>query len=525
MKKFVCLLLVLMALALNVNAYDAIIDGMYFNLNEEDLTATITHKGGSYGYSDGMNSYTGTEVVVPKTVVFVGKTYNVVAVNSYAFYMCPNLTRVVLHDGILSIGSYAFNRSTSLIDIVIPIAIENVGEGAFGETPWFDNLPDGCVYVGTVLYQYKGEPMDVVSVEVKEGTTSISNYAFSSCMKMSTVTLPSSLKKIGKEAFYSCSSIKEITIPENVVYLGDGCFNSCTYLESIVLPEGLEYIGDKAFNKCTRLTEIVIPHSVKTLGWGCFKESGLISAIVGDGVEEIPSGAFAACNLMTVKLGKSVKKIDSYAFSSKKGAEADISTFVIDADTAPYAAHDAFIKFQPNCNFQVPCGSYSSYHSLTLPYANCNVTENIYSLNVYSNYFADDTWVERVTLGHILFHKMPSCQDNVAKIEAVPYFGNYKFVHWSDGSTDNPRTIELYQDTMFYAIFAEKGTDLDYFDAQEPKIYSKDNTLFVEENEMDFRITTTDGRVIFCGREQQIVLPKGLYLIVFEDGFVHKFVI
>ena len=69
MKKIIFLLVCLLMLVANVNAYDAIIDGMYFNLNEETLTATITHKGGQYGYSDGLNSYLGSEVIVPAPIV------------------------------------------------------------------------------------------------------------------------------------------------------------------------------------------------------------------------------------------------------------------------------------------------------------------------------------------------------------------------------------------------------------------------------------------------------------------------
>ena len=38
-------------------------------------------------------------------------------------------------------------------------------------------------------------------------------------------------------------------------------------------------------------------------------------------------------------------------------------------------------------------------------------------------------------------------------IEATPNYG-YHFKQWSDGNTDNPRTIELRQDTAFEAIFA-----------------------------------------------------------------------
>ena len=60
---------------------------------------------------------------------------------------------------------------------------------------------------------------------------------------------------------------------------------------------------------------------------------------------------------------------------------------------------------------------------------------------------------------------------------------------------------------------------------QASKIYTKNNTLFIEENEMNFRIMTTDGKIIYSGKEQQIVLPNGLYFIIFENGYTYKFVL
>ena len=78
---------------------------------------------------------------------------------------------------------------------------------------------------------------------------------------------------------------------------------------------------------------------------------------------------------------------------------------------------------------------------------------------------------------------------------------------------------------MLYAIFKEKNSDvtINNLNEQALKIYTKNNTLFIEENEMYFRIMTTDGKTIYSGKEQQIVLPNGLYFIIFENGYTYKF--
>ena len=48
------------------------------------------------------------------------------------------------------------------------------------------------------------------SVILGEGITSIGNYAFYSCTKLTSITLPSTIKSIGKRAFNDCP-LAEIT--------------------------------------------------------------------------------------------------------------------------------------------------------------------------------------------------------------------------------------------------------------------------------------------------------------------------
>ena len=46
--------------------------------------------------------------------------------------------------------------------------------------------------------------------------------------------------------------------------------------------------------------------------------------------------------------------------------------------------------------------------------------------------------------------------------------------------------------------------------------------LFVENNDLSFRVLNSDGKVVYSGREQQIILPSGVYLIHFENGYTYK---
>ncbi|MCR4738303.1 MAG: C10 family peptidase [Bacteroidales bacterium] len=75
--------------------------------------------------------------------------------------------------------------------------------------------------------------------------------------------------------------------------------------------------------------------------------------------------------------------------------------------------------------------------------------EKIRSYNVILS-VADSTLYGKVSGAGVYTHVSP------AIISATPDYG-YHFVQWSDGSTDNPRTIRLTQDTNFTAIFGKNA--------------------------------------------------------------------
>ena len=72
------------------SAYDAKIDGIYYNLIPKGKAAMVV--GGDEKYRD--------EISIPSTVVYEGETYKVESVSPWAFRECTNLTKVTLSNGI-----------------------------------------------------------------------------------------------------------------------------------------------------------------------------------------------------------------------------------------------------------------------------------------------------------------------------------------------------------------------------------------------------------------------------------------
>ena len=102
------------------------------------------------------------------------------------------------------------------------------------------------------------------------GVTSIGNYAFYSCLSLSSITLPNSVTSIGSSTFYNCPNLTSITIPNGVTSIQGQTFASCTGLTSVTIPESVTSILGSAFYGCSGLTSLIIPSSTMTFAWGSF---------------------------------------------------------------------------------------------------------------------------------------------------------------------------------------------------------------------------------------------------------------
>ena len=82
----------------------------------------------------------------------------------------------------------------------------------------------------------------------------ISGQSYFSHAKLSSLSLPKSLKYIGDGAFAN-NSITSLNLPSNLKYIGDNSFENNS-ITSLNIPNSVEYLGDVAFknNKISSLT-------------------------------------------------------------------------------------------------------------------------------------------------------------------------------------------------------------------------------------------------------------------------------
>ena len=133
-----------MSMAISVAlAYDDCIDGIYYNFDIGNGTATVTYQR-EYGsdYSE--------DVIIPETVTYNGTLYSVISIGENAFYNCTGLTSIAIPEGVTEIKMCAFSGCENLSNISFPNSLANIRQQAFEYCSSLTSIiiPDNVVEIG-----------------------------------------------------------------------------------------------------------------------------------------------------------------------------------------------------------------------------------------------------------------------------------------------------------------------------------------------------------------------------------------
>ena len=153
----------------------------------------------------------------------------------------------------------------------------------------------------------------IKSVVIKNGVTSIGQWAFCECEKIERIAIPNSVTRIGIQAFYGCENLTSVAIPNSVNNIEDGAFSRCWNLASVNIPDSVTEIKSDLFQGC-KFDSITIPNSVTSIENNAFAGTNLTEISIPDSVKSIKT-AFRDCkNLSSVTIGKSLTSIFTDAF-------------------------------------------------------------------------------------------------------------------------------------------------------------------------------------------------------------------
>ena len=150
--------------------------------------------------------------------------------------------------------------------------------------------------------------------------TSIGNFAFYNCTRLTSITIPDGVTGIGQRTFRYCTNLTSVPIPDSVTSMGVRAFQSCQSLTSITIGNGVTSIGEATFSSCVRLIDITIGQSVTSIGNDAFRDcNSLTSITIPNSVTSIGDDAFRDCNSLTnIMIGQSVTSIGDSAFEDSR---------------------------------------------------------------------------------------------------------------------------------------------------------------------------------------------------------------
>lgn len=360
------------------------------------------------------HNYTGN-LVIPETIAYNSRTYNVNRIEERCFINCAGLTSVILPSTINYISPECFENCTGLTSITIPSAVNTIGWCAFMNCTGLTAInynADNCYGYESSFYGCE----NISTINIGDNVRVVSSLTFQACKNITNLTIGknvetfhwnaladtlNSLNTVNYNAInmnvldnrYTNSyrglfegrinTIANITIGNeveiiqaltfsgcsnltSVAFNADSCtsvgysepaFSSCHNINSFIFGNNVKSIPAYLCSHMENLTSVTIPNSVKIIGDGAFRNcTGLTSITIPDATSRI-SWTFLGCTgLQSVTVGSSVE----YMSGAFRGCS-HLTSIRSRAEYPPICNEDSFNGVPAYADVIVPCGAAYRY--------------------------------------------------------------------------------------------------------------------------------------------------------------------
>ena len=424
----------------NVFTYDSSLTTVYFNAD----SCRFMGKYDSYN-----NMFYPVFFGSPISTLIIGN--NVKRIPDYAFSFCSNLTSVSIPNSVTNIGKYAFYNCTGLTSVTIPNSVRKIGEDAFFSCRSMTTLTIGKS-VDTIETGAFGCDSNLTTVYFNADSCKLMNFydnidnlylVFGACPNFRTLVIGNNVKIIPVLAFSYCTGLTSVTIGNSVTSIGQSAFYNCTGLTSVTIPNSVTSIGDYAFNNCTGLTSITFRRANTTIGNNNFNGLPIGLPI------HIPCGSSAWYRSNLQNFYNFIEELQySYSVTSQDTTKGTVATV-----TFPTCNNNSAWTISATANNGYTFNHWSDGDTNTQRTLTVNMDTTIVAHFVSVQPWYTFSVVSEDTLkGTVQIITQPSQANPQATFVALPNTG-YTFSRWSDGNTQNPRSITVTQDTALVAYF------------------------------------------------------------------------
>ena len=186
---------------------------------------------------------------------------------------------------------------------------------------------------------------------------------------LGSITIPYNVKKINYSAFEGCNSLKQINFnPSGLLEeIESESFQYCRSLTSVVIPSGVKRLKSYCFYYCVNLSEVTLPNTVQDIASYVFSKSALETIHIPNSVQSLGYDAFGS-NLKEVYYASDIsswfKILPRYSISFNSYTQ----FFLLDSATNSYVLLESLII--PNDVEIVTDGIFEHYkflQSITIP--------------------------------------------------------------------------------------------------------------------------------------------------------------
>ena len=156
---------------------------------------------------------------------------NVLTIEEVRFMRCKRLLSLTLAAAMLFGSAALLPEDTFSFGSEIKASAAEVESGKCGENVFWSLDDKGVLTISGSGYMYDcygfdgptpydAYHNDIRSVVIKSGVIGICGWAFNGFYKLSSVSIPDSIKSFSIGAFFDCHSLENVTIPQSVESIG-----------------------------------------------------------------------------------------------------------------------------------------------------------------------------------------------------------------------------------------------------------------------------------------------------------------
>ena len=360
-----------------------------------------------------------------------------------------------------------------------------MGSSVFKNTPFWEPIPDGIVYLDNWCLGWKNErPAGAVSVQ--EGTKGLANQAFSTCNQITSLAIPASVQYLGIGVISGCPNLTTITIAEDnpYIFIKDGVIytsdttqvifanTNLTTPFDLVLPATVTYIKEYAFSQYHGLNSITLPASLLSVGDHAFSYCDGLTGITCKAINPpaLGNNVFYQIDILpTLYVAQS--RIETYTNANKWNAftiEAISETHTVTAEVndtkmGGVTIQDEAENYLYGTLIVMIAAPAEHYHFVSWNDGKTSKRREFYLKQdtTFTAIFAPDNYTLTVDVNDEALGSVEIAEETESSeypyqtqvtLTAVPVEG-YHLVQWSDLNEDNPRVISIDSNITLTAYF------------------------------------------------------------------------